>query len=466
MGLPDTIYPRIFIPFLLALALVSLSAWWLASTLFANALQQQREQQLESAIEVLAEGNLPLTPALLQRLGRLLQARLVLIGADGAPLPPTVAALPPPLARALDQVWDQHGAGRYAAIRPIDGIPHSILIRPLAQESDNRFRAIAAIAGLSELQQVSRGMARNLGLVLLAGTLVLAWLVHKITVGLTGPIAGLAGFADRIARGDLEARTDTTGPRELARLARALNDMATQLQGYQRKMAEQNRLQALGEMSARVAHEIRNPLTAIKLQIQLLGEEPALGETQRRRVDRLLAEIRRLELVVSGTLMLGRKLEATLRPVDLDDLVREMAELLQPQLQHRGIALELALGAVPTVRADPDHIRQVLFNLVNNAADELTTGGTLRIGSRVAASGDRVALWVEDSGPGIPAAQRERLFRNTGSDKPHGLGIGLAVSRELLQLQGGTLAVDHSRELGGACFRILLPLPGNGEKTP
>lgn len=127
-------------------------------------------------------------------------------------------------------------------------------------------------------------------------------------------------------------------------MAESLNQMAERLASYEAGLAASTRASARGEMAARVAHEIRNPLTAIKMHLEMLGEDLA-GTAHQPVVAELLEETRRLELIVSATLSQGRDLPPVLEPASLNDLIADLGHLLAPQLTHRGIALALDLAA-------------------------------------------------------------------------------------------------------------------------
>jgi signal transduction histidine kinase len=454
VSLANTLYPRLFLPYAATLVLVSTLAWWIAIQLLTSTLEQRLEQQLDHATEVLAQGRLPLTPDLLERLAELMRARILLLEEDGrfTAHPPFThdstlqAALQPRLAAAVT-------SGTSNLRLQSGDTPYLAVLRALPEDGQSRYRAVAAITSLADVRAATRRTAWWLGGAALIGTLVLAWLGHRVARSITVPIGQLVQLSERIASGDRTARVNLSRDNEIGTLARALNRMAEHLQVYEQEAADQNRLATLGEMAARVAHEIRNPLTAIRLQLQLLGE--SLAGREQPRVARLLGELDRLELIVSGTLTMARPQHLRQQPLALPALVREVCDLMAPQLAHRHIDLEQQAGQVPELSLDGDRVKQVVFNLLANAADALPAGGTIRV--RTAADATEVILTVEDSGPGITPEQRERIFSGAGSGKANSLGVGLLLCRELVELHGGRIEADASPGLGGARFRVRLP---------
>lgn len=445
-----SIHTRIFLPFVLALIAGSLIAWWLATTLVADALASRVEDQIERAAAQLASGRLPISQELLDRLGALLGVEFVLIPTTGA------ADAPAAIVEAAVSVLERSSSGGATRFRRDDS-RYSLIVRPIATGLDPRYQALAAATPLTEVELASRRVARLLGAAAVVGTLLLAGVAHLTARGITQPLEQIAALAGRLAGADLRARAHPHGPRELLALARAINEMANRLQRYQREMAERNRLSALGEMAGRVAHEIRNPLTAIKLNVELLAET-AGTPTDRATLLNVLREIARLELIVATTLSLGRAPTGELVAVDLNGLVEDVAHLARPHLQHRSIELDCRLQPLTPTTLDGDRLKQVLLNLVNNAAEALPRGGRIRITTEQAPGDGALVLAVEDSGPGIAPAQRTAVFGQGISRKPHGLGVGLRISREIVEQHGGRIWAEASAELGGA--RLVVRLPG------
>lgn len=230
------------------------------------------------------------------------------------------------------------------------------------------------------------------------------------------------------------------------------------------RLKERDRLAALGEMSAGLAHEIRNPLGAIKASAQFLAEpSEGAGPPSREFLDIIVEEVDRLNRVVSSFLDYARPQQAQdAEPHDLNAAIRRTLKLIGPDLGP-GVAIEEELEeALPPVRIEPERLRQVLLNLARNAAQAMEGRGRLRIRTVSAAAqpgeGARrvVELHVTDSGPGIPEGIQRSLFVPFVTTKERGTGLGLAISQRLVHGAGGTITARSSPH-AGATFVVRLP---------
>jgi len=221
----------------------------------------------------------------------------------------------------------------------------------------------------------------------------------------------------------------------------------------------------MGAMAAGLAHEIKNPLSTISVNLQLLAEDFAEPSTplERRthqRAETLLREVERLDEIVKDFLRLARGFELSFAPVDLEVLVIELVRFVAPENERAGIAVRTSLDpSARTVRADAKYLRLALLNLLVNArqAMEAQGGGDLFLETR--ARGDRVEVVVTDTGPGIPADQRERIFMPYVSTKKGGTGLGLPTARRILEEHDGELSVQ-SDPGQGTRFTLSLPVDG------
>jgi len=225
----------------------------------------------------------------------------------------------------------------------------------------------------------------------------------------------------------------------------------------ERSLAHAEKLAAIGELAARIAHEIRNPVTAARSLAQQLAREPASPFAVEHRL--ILGELERVERQVAALLRFARREDLRFEPVDLGELARATLEAFRPRLEASGVTLELELADGVAARADGEKLRQVLINLLENALDAMTAeaGGPRTLSVAVANGHGAAALEVRDSGPGVPADALPHLFEPFFSTKPSGTGLGLAIARRTVEAHGGRIAVRGGSERG-LVVSVELPL--------
>jgi signal transduction histidine kinase len=237
------------------------------------------------------------------------------------------------------------------------------------------------------------------------------------------------------------------------------------------RMKERDRLAALGEMAAGLAHEIRNPLGAIKGAAQLLLPTDAVPEPPEQSKEFLtiiVEEANRLNKVVSQFLEYSRPYRGEPQPLDVNEVVRKSAQLVSPPPLPNGetpppveVVLSLA-DELPRVRADAEQLRQVFLNLAINAVQAMSSGGKLvistapRTGGRRGAPAQFLEIRFRDTGPGIPAPELKNLFIPFYTTKDKGTGLGLPISQRIIENHGGTIEV-RSRVGVGSTFTVVLP---------
>ncbi len=234
----------------------------------------------------------------------------------------------------------------------------------------------------------------------------------------------------------------------------------------ERELAQAEKLAAVGEMAARVAHEIRNPVTAARSLAQTLAREPN-SPANAEHAEIITRELDRVEHQVRSLLEFARRETYRFEPVRLAELVRATLADLEPCLKgDEQIDLDLELDPSVIVRADPERLRQVLINLVENAADALRDQTPpRRLAVSVAGDGPLARLSVRDTGPGIPDDVLPRIFDPFYSQKTQGTGLGLAIARRIVEAQGGRIEAGTAPG-GGMVFRVELPLVAHLETVP
>ena len=216
-------------------------------------------------------------------------------------------------------------------------------------------------------------------------------------------------------------------------------------------------LRVLGSMSATLAHEIRNPLGAMKGLTQLAQEELPEAHRTQELMKTVISEAERLEKLVSSLLDFARPRAPQLREFDFRQAVSEVHEMLRSRAAEQNVALSLDAGTQPLVMSsDPDGIRQVLFNVLLNALDATPPGGAVTFRARADSRGGRLHIEVDDTGPGLPAVDPEELFQPFVTTKTQGTGLGLAVTRRIVENLGGKVALSN---LPGGGARCVMELP-------
>ena len=216
------------------------------------------------------------------------------------------------------------------------------------------------------------------------------------------------------------------------------------------------RLAALGQFAAAIAHDIRTPLTSISLNVQILRRKLQLSDDDREHLDIALEELARLDKSVGEILDFAKPVKLAAEAIDIGELLETTAKGLSPVLSEKGVELELVEppGDAITVHGDAKRLRQVLTNLVDNAADASGTGAKVIL--RATAADDHVAIEVEDQGRGIDTHDLPKIFDPFFTTRPDGTGLGLAICHKVVRAHGGDIKV-RSAPGAGSTFTVLLP---------
>jgi signal transduction histidine kinase len=243
---------------------------------------------------------------------------------------------------------------------------------------------------------------------------------------------------------------------QIEALSGRIESVVERLQQREREVLRAEQLAAVGQLAAGVGHEIRNPLTAIKMLVQTAiaeGTPEALAMDDLRVIEE---EVRRIEHALKTFLDFARPPKAERHPVDLLEVTRAVAGLIRGRADRQKVAVSLDAPERPVMlTADAGQLRQVLLNLCLNALDAMPSGGELRLRVRAPEAGP-VAVDVSDTGPGVSPAMMPRLFTPFASSKDTGLGLGLVISKRIVEDHGGAIAASSAAGRG-ATFSVTLP---------
>ncbi len=288
-------------------------------------------------------------------------------------------------------------------------------------------------------------------------TLLVLALATVLTRGTTRDLSRLADAAEAVAQGDLHREVETGGPGEVGRVGRAFNAMTESLRATLQELSEGRALAAVGEFAASLAHEIRNPLTSIRYDLQRMEEKLPDDEETRELMARTLRKTDALNRSVSGALQLARSGSVSLKPLDLRGPLRAAVQMAFPTFQERGGTLDVTgtEGEPIEVRGDVSALERLFLNLLLNAAQALEPGGVARL--EVESGQDAVRVIIQDNGKGIEAENLTLVFDPFFSTRSEGTGLGLPIARRIAQAHRGDLSVE-SAPGEGTTATVRLPL--------
>jgi len=324
------------------------------------------------------------------------------------------------------------------------------------------------------LDEVDRDMRASQNRLLLFGIVAIAavslmiyLLVDRIVLR---PVHEIVAATRKVAAGDLHYKIALTKRDEIGILADSFNEMTKRLSEAQRQVYQSQKLAAVGQLAAGVAHEINNPLTGVlsygSFLLKRAEDKPEFKED----LEVIVRETKRCREIVKGLLDFARQSPPEKHACDITEIVERAVRIVHTQLAAHGVKLEKSLPTdLPKIHADANQLQQVIVNLLLNANDAIgERGGKIALTTNVVSCGDasqsrakQVEISVSDTGCGIPAADLQRIFDPFFSTKgPKGTGLGLAVAWGIIEKHNGHIEVES--DVGkGTTFRVLLPI---GEK--
>lgn len=295
------------------------------------------------------------------------------------------------------------------------------------------------------------------GIIVIVGILATLWMARR----LISPILLLNRAAYRVGEGDFGTAIPENGVGEIGELATTFNTMSSQLKelvtairSAQENLVRTEKLYALGEFSTGLAHEIKNPLTSIKMLIQRAGEqgEPLEGED----LEVIIEELDRIDYTVSRFLRSARQSEMAFSDTDINSLVEDVLAITGPKIEKSNVHIERRLqNNLTSLQVDGPSIKQILMNGILNALQAMPSGGELTISTSLIDDG--LQCTISDTGDGISEENLKHIFDPFFTTKEDGTGMGLAVAWNIAQQHGGRLDIV-SRELKGTSLILTLPL--------
>lgn len=336
-------------------------------------------------------------------------------------------------------------------------------------DSPDRWGSIKVGFSLEETRKEMQ--ETRLMLLLIGGGGLLIGVVGAILLAqrITGPLKKLVEATVRISKGKLAQRIDITSQDEIGNLAKSFNKMSRQLLLARKKMEEANikliqaeKLASIGRISAGIAHEIRNPLTSVKLNIQKLMQSENLNDLEKEHLDISQEGIKHMEKSIKDLLDFTRASELNVDRFSVEQILEESIKTLASSLELKRIVLEKNFqDELPQALVDGDKLRQVFLNVLRNAYEAVEEGGKIAISLSLfkERSGKKIRVGIVDDGCGIPEKERDIIFELFYTTKTTGIGLGLAIARKIIEQHGGSIGLKENMAQGTS-FEILIPVEG------
>ena len=454
------IHDKLTIPFIL-LAFAGIAATALLSVnLITEVLEQRFERQLMASSELLSRDNFARNPSILDRVKAIIGAD-ILTFEGGKAVASTLN-----VSNELEWVTlleRQDRAGPGAAVPFIRHVklrnqPYTLVSRPLM---DGSGAVLVVLKETSYVAQAKLSVTKRIAVVGIMMAVLISLISHLVTRSITSPLQELARASKKLAAGDWNAMVEIKTSDEIGELATHLNEMARELRRSEEKLLRSEKLSMTGYLAARVAHDIRNPLFSIKLRTQMSCERLPAVSVDRVSLEPILKDIEQVEWVVQGLLDLASPVKLQLEEVSVNVLVEDVLASISDRLEHAWIKVEWKPDPdLPLIRLDPGRIKQVLLNLVINAAEAMPERGILGATTGYVDDRESVVIEIWDIGVGIDPIERERLFDPFFTTKRDGVGLGLVNARSLVEAHGGSLDL-LPRDGGGT--RVVVDLPIRSE---
>jgi nitrogen fixation/metabolism regulation signal transduction histidine kinase len=366
--------------------------------------------------------------------------------------------------RGLDEEFVLAGANGdrldFYVLKKNSVVVYSRPLRVPLGELTKQIAAARQTVETSDVRNLRRGFSGTLLLVAASLWLVALGALVFLAARISRPVRQLTQGLERVASGDLAVRVGEEGTGEIAAAMQAFNHMASQLQQAQERLIQVTRVASWQALARKMAHEVKNSLTPIRLTMEeIVSRKDATDSAFLEQAAQIVAdEVNTLEKRVRAFSEFSAEPPVLPAEIDVNALVEERVSFLRNA--HPDVIYQMNLAPDrPKAVADPDLIKGVLTNLLENAAEAARPGGVVM--ARTARAGGQLNIEVHDSGPGLSLQAQSSLFEPTISFKKGGMGLGLSIARRSALLCGGDIQM-LTGELGGAAFRVILAAARNG----
>jgi len=450
---------RILLPMAAAALLSTSAATYVGVQVTSTALRSRLESQLVNSVSAVTWRDFATNPRILQNLSTVVGAQVVTFGPGAAVVASSLETGSGPVVDAARRlVVSSAPVGMRPRVADADcGYPCLIAFREVDGSPGT---VVALVANATPLASATTAVVRTMLVAAVLSLVVLVVVSQVVVHRVTAPLDRLVRFARTVTPQDSRARADV-GDDEIGALAEAFNGMLDRLEQSRAALVQSEKLGLAGLFAARVAHDVRNPLSSIKMQTQLLRSKPGASPEDRETFTSVLHDIEQVESVVRDLMELANPGALSLRPADLNTVVRDALQQVAAQFAYRKIQVEQHLAdGLPPALLDPPRLKQALLNVLVNGSEAMHTGGTLEVSTGAGGDG---TVWARicDDGVGLDPAVGERVFDPFVSTKPNGVGLGLVNVKAVVEGHGGGIRLEPRQPRGTAAL-IWIPASTHG----
>ena len=428
---------------------------FLSAYFITHYLDDSLKTRMKRIAGVISKSSYVLNPAILANLKGVINAEIVLFDQNGRVLKSTFSN--PDSKERIKKILFQYPNKPFSEkdIR-FGNARYRTIVHPLPLPEQGR-AYLSLWIPTHEAHRLRTKIILGMGIIALFGILAMTVAGYVIARTITAPLEELVRVTGRVSGGDLNERARLDSGDEIGSLATSFNHMIDQLRTFEQKLVESEKLATAGQMAAGLAHEIRNPLTSIKMFGQVLHNRLIGRPKDRKVLSSLVNEIDRLDRIIQEIINRARPGELQKQWGDPNRQVKEVITIARESLSTQKIHIEQKLAEhPPQIHADHEKIKQVLWNLILNAKEAMPKGGRLILNTGIT-DNQFLKISIEDSGQGIPEGEVETLFQPFFTTKPEGVGLGLTMSRKIIKQHGGKLILEN-RPGGGTRATIVLPI--------
>ncbi|SPD75386.1 putative Integral membrane sensor signal transduction histidine kinase [uncultured Desulfobacterium sp.] len=450
---------RIIFPFTLLFGLTTILSWLCSAYFITRYIDQNLETQMKQVASILTKSGYVLNPVVLGKLKEAINIEIVLFDLKGKIFLSTFNLQLSTIEKHIKDFRSiEPSASSVEKDTELTGIRYKTLISPISLPGHGP-SFLSLWTPIHEADHLKGRIIIGIGIITFLGIIAMTVAGFIIARTITAPVEELVKFTTTVSEGDFSQKANIDSRDEIGSLARSFNLMVDRLKAFEKKLVESEKMATAGQMIAGLTHEIRNPLTSIRMLGQVLQNRLKDQPETHGMLGSMVTEIDRLDRIIQQMVARINPGELQRKLSDLNRQIDDVIKVAGEGLTAQKIAIEQNLfKGLPEVFIDEEKIKQVVWNLILNAKEAMPKGGIIMVSTAIINNGS-IEILVDDSGPSITSEDTEQLFQPFFTTKPEGMGLGLSMSRKIIEQHGGTLTLKARAE-GGMRARIILHMQG------